>query len=110
MAKKKTSESDLSFEESFDQLQEIVEKMEDGDLSLSDSLNSYEQGIRHLKRCYQALDQAEQKIKQLAEFDEDGNLITKDFESAAEDSESASPRKSNRKASSKKKGNHDELF
>ena len=82
MAKKKT-ETEFSFEQSFDELQQIVAGLEDGNLSLSESLKNYETGIKRLKECYTALNQAEQKIRELAEIDDDGNLVTKQFESTA---------------------------
>ena len=92
MAKKKkpTTETPITFENSFQELQEIVNQLENGQLSLGDSLASYETGIKRLRECYQSLDQAEKKIKQLVDLDEDGNLITTDFKS---DTASAAKRK-----------------
>ena len=92
MAKKKKPESEkpIAFESSFEELQQIVNQLENGQLSLGDSLASYETGIKRLRECYQALDQAEKKIKQLVDLDEDGNLITTDFKS---DTASAAKRK-----------------
>ena len=81
MAKKKT-ETEFSFEQSFEELQQIVTGLEDGNLSLSQSLENYETGIKTLKECYAALNKAEQKIRELAEIDDDGNLVTKQFETA----------------------------
>ena len=43
--------------------------MEDGELSLEDSLASYERGIRLGRLCQQALDEAEQRIQMLVEKD-----------------------------------------
>ena len=102
MAKKKkpTSETPIAFESSFEELQQIVNQLENGQLSLGDSLASYETGIKRLRECYQALDQAEQKIKQLVDLDEDGNLITTDFKS---DTASAAKRKSAKSKSGRSK-------
>lgn len=80
MAKKKKAQAEFSFEKSFDELQEIVNKLEEGNMSLGDSLKSYEVGITRLKECFQALNSAEQKIRQLVKLDEDGNLVTEQFE------------------------------
>lgn len=104
--KKKTEESEVSFEQAFEELQEIVAKMEAGDLSLDDSLSSYEIGIKRLKECHQALNTAEQKIRQLAKLDEDGNLDTTEF---GEDSEPAG-NETAKKSGRGKKSEPDELF
>ena len=104
MAKKKkpTTETPITFENSFQELQEIVNQLENGQLSLGDSLASYETGIKRLRECYQSLDQAEKKIKQLVDLDEDGNLITTDFKS---DTASAAKRKAgDGKAAKRKSG------
>lgn len=64
MAKK--SETNL-FENSLAELEEIVAKMEAGDLSLEDSLAAFEKGIKLTKDCQKALDTAEQKVNKLIE-------------------------------------------
>jgi exodeoxyribonuclease VII small subunit len=89
MAKKKstkpktTAPDQASFEESLDSLHGVVEQLEDGQLSLSDSLSQYEQGVKHLKNCHAALKEAERKIELLVKIDKDGNLVTQDFDDAA---------------------------
>lgn len=60
------------FEQALDQLEELVEDMEGGDLSLEDSLKAFEQGIKLTRDCQQALTQAEQKVQLLIE--ENGKL------------------------------------
>lgn len=106
MAKKKT-EPEFSFEDSFEQLQKIVSGLEDGNLSLTESLQSYETGIKRLRECYAALNQAEQKIRQLAEIDEDGNLITSQFETSTSGVKKKSTKS---KKASKNQVGDDELF
>jgi exodeoxyribonuclease VII small subunit len=54
---------DIPFEEALSQLETLVERMESGELSLEDSLASFEQGVALTRRCQQALEQAEQKVK-----------------------------------------------
>jgi exodeoxyribonuclease VII small subunit len=83
MAKKKKQDPDnlLEFEKSFDELQQIVHQLEEGHLTLGQSLAQYELGIKRLRECYLALDQAEQRIKILVNLDENGHLITTDFKS-----------------------------
>jgi exodeoxyribonuclease VII small subunit len=55
----------LSFEEAYHQLQEIVKKMEQGALPLADSVAAYEQAMKLKTYCEQMLKSAELKIEQL---------------------------------------------
>jgi exodeoxyribonuclease VII small subunit len=55
----------FQFEESLAQLEALVEQMEDGDLSLEESLKAFEKGIKLTRECQQALKQAEQKVQLL---------------------------------------------
>ena len=54
--------SDFNFEKSLDELNQIVSKMERGELPLEDSLQYFEQGIGLIRQCQQALKTAEQKV------------------------------------------------
>ena len=69
----------MGFEKKLKRLEEIVEKMEAGDLSLDDSLKSFEEGVRLSKECHVQLSEAEQKVKLLVKENSDGSLETKDF-------------------------------
>ena len=73
----------VDFERSLDELERLVERMEDGELSLEDSLTHYERGIRLGRLCQQALDEAEQRIQVLAE--KDGQAELKLFEADDDD-------------------------
>lgn len=53
------------FESSLAELETLVARMEQGELSLDDSLGAFERGIALFKRCQQALDQAELKVRLL---------------------------------------------
>lgn len=82
MAKKKTiarEECDSTFEESLAELEKIVAELESGKLGLSDALERYEDGVKHLKGCQQLLESAERKIELLSGVDADGNPITQPF-------------------------------
>lgn len=79
MAKAKKS---INFEKTLDQLEELVEDMEHGDLSLEESLKSFEKGIKLTRDCQTALNQAEQKVQMLVE--ENNELTTVDFDEDAE--------------------------
>jgi exodeoxyribonuclease VII small subunit len=73
------SESE-SFETSLAALEKIVHSLEDGQQGLSQSLEQYERGIQHLKRCSQLLDAAEAKIELLTGVDASGQAVTAPFD------------------------------
>ena len=60
---------DLDFEQALKELEVLIERMEDGELSLEDSLKTYERGMQLSRRCQRALDEAEQRMKILTEQD-----------------------------------------
>ena len=60
MAKAKKN---INFEKTLDQLEELVEDMEHGDLSLEESLKAFEKGIKLTRECQTALNDAEQKVQ-----------------------------------------------
>lgn len=66
------------FEQSLEKLEQLVERMEAGDLTLEDSLKTFEEGIRLTRECQQALKNAEQKVRLLIE--ENGQVAKVDFE------------------------------
>ncbi|UFH48949.1 exodeoxyribonuclease VII small subunit [Pseudomonas sp. KNUC1026] len=70
MARKKAP---VDFEASLVELQTLVESLENGELSLEDSLAAFEKGIGLTRECQDALSQAEQKVQQLLE--RDGELV-----------------------------------
>jgi len=55
------------FEKSLQSLEQIVSRMENGDLGLEESLKQFEKGIQLAKSCQDALSSAELKVKQLIE-------------------------------------------
>ena len=60
-----------TFEEALEALEEIVGRLDDGKLSLDDSLRCYELGVLISRRCEKMLDEAELRISRLdAETDE----------------------------------------
>ena len=80
MAKAKKS---INFEKALDQLEEIVEDMESADLSLDESLKSFEKGIKLTRDCQEALTHAEQKVQTLIE--ENGEFSAVALDGADED-------------------------
>lgn len=69
----------MDFETKLNRLEEIVEKMEGGDLPLEDSLKMFEEGVRLARECQTQLNAAEQRVKVLTAVDSDGNAETTDF-------------------------------
>jgi exodeoxyribonuclease VII small subunit len=87
-----------AFEESLAELEAIVHDLEEGQLGLAESLARYEEGVRHLKHCYQVLEAAERKIELLMGVGEDGSALTAPFDESDESlSESAGRRRRARK-------------
>jgi exodeoxyribonuclease VII small subunit len=62
MTTRKKPES-LSFEQSMQELETLVSKMEQGDLPLEDALQSFERGIQLARHSQQKLKDAEQKVQ-----------------------------------------------
>ena len=57
------STNQLDFETALAQLEQLVQKLESGDLSLETSLQEYERGVQLTRVCQQALKQAEQRVQ-----------------------------------------------
>ncbi len=68
-----------SFETSLSSLEKIVRKLEEGDLTLEESLKLFEDGVRLSRECQERLDQAERRIEILLK-DENGNPVLQTFE------------------------------
>lgn len=71
MAKKQNS---IDFEASLKELEALVEKMEQGEQSLEQSLKDFERGVALTRSCQQALREAEQKVQILMGKDENSAL------------------------------------
>ncbi len=78
MPKKKTI-GKMSYEESFKELQSVVEKMEAGELPLKDSLALFERGQALSARCGELLEEAQLRLRQLTENDS-GELVEADLD------------------------------
>lgn len=55
------------FEKSLDALEQLVDKMEHGEMSLEDSLAAYERGVGLYRRCQSALEEAELRVRLLTD-------------------------------------------
>lgn len=68
----------VDFEAALEELEGLVERMEEGALSLEESLKTYERGIELSRVCQKSLDAAEQRIQILTE--KDGATEVQDFQ------------------------------
>ncbi len=55
----------LSFEDGYNRLEQVIRRLEAGELSLDESVALYEEGMRLAKHCERQLDNAELKVTQL---------------------------------------------
>jgi len=60
---KQTKTESIDFEQSLEQLTQLVGKMETGKLPLEESLQLFEQGVSLIRNCQQALKNAEQRVQ-----------------------------------------------
>lgn len=67
-----TKEKELSFEESLAQLEEIVKKLESGDVPLDDAIKEFNKAMNLAKSCDDKLKSAEEAITKIV--GEDGSL------------------------------------
>lgn len=72
------------FEKDLEKLEEIVAALEEGGLSLDDSLKRFEEGIKLARRCEKALTAAEKRIEILVK-DAKGNISAESFGDEEED-------------------------
>ena len=71
--------AEIKFERALARLEEIVQKLEQGDLPLEQSLKLFEEGIKLSRICNTRLEEAERKVEILLK-DKAGNMIAKPFE------------------------------
>ena len=67
-------ETEIDFEKALAELEQLVETMEKGDLTLEESLKQFERGITLTRACQKALANAEQKVQILTRNNESGEL------------------------------------
>ena len=58
------------FEQALAELESLVEKMEEGELSLEESIKTYERGVLLGRGALKALDEAVQRVKMLSQGDQ----------------------------------------
>ncbi len=78
------SVSEWSFEQALKRLEELVRRLEQGNVPLEQSLTEYAEAVELLRICRGKLDQAQAKIEILSGFDAEGRPVTKPFAGDAE--------------------------
>ncbi len=68
----------MSYEEAFEKLEEIMEKLEFEDVQLDESLKLYEEGISLYRYCSEQLENAQLKITKLSQ--NKGNIVEESFD------------------------------
>ncbi len=74
-----------TFEQALEELESIVAQIEQGKVSLEESIDKYAQGIELIKQCRTILDAAEKKIQLLAKTEGTGLTLTGELEQAQEE-------------------------
>jgi len=69
-----------SFEESIRRLNDIVEKLESGELPLEESVRLFEEGVKLARASQSTLDRAEKRVEELLSVDEGGNPVVRDVD------------------------------
>jgi exodeoxyribonuclease VII small subunit len=76
-----------SFEEAIARLTQIVERLEEGELTLEESLQLFEEGVKLARLSQERLDRAQKRVEKLLRVDEQGRAMTEPFDTTAEDDE-----------------------
>ena len=66
-----------SFEDALAELEQLVNRLERGDISLEESLQAFERGVNLTRTCQNALQEAEQKVQIL--IDKNGSQVLESF-------------------------------
>ncbi len=96
-----------SFEQALQRLQAIVQELEQGELGLDKALERYEEGVRLLRRCHDALEKAERKIELLSGVDAEGRPISTPLDDASLPLEEKARERSRRRSASPQRDSDD---
>jgi exodeoxyribonuclease VII small subunit len=84
---KKDKADSLSFEQAIDQLNQIVSKIEQGQVPLQESLEQYEKGMKLIQYCRGILQDAEKRIEEIATGGEQKSSDLQNAEEKEDDSD-----------------------
>jgi len=75
LAVKKSKDNQRSFEDSFSRLEKILEELESEECTLEETIKLYEEGLSLTKICYDKLNNAELRIKEISKASKSGTEI-----------------------------------
>ncbi len=75
---RKARKKEVQFEESLERLEEIVDKLEGGEVPLSEAITLYEEGIKLSRTCLKQLNEVELKLKKIS-AELDGTFTVEDI-------------------------------
>ncbi len=58
-------EQQLTMEQNFEEIEQIIEQLEAKDVSLEDSFQLYQKGMEHIRQCNELMNQVEKKVQML---------------------------------------------
>lgn len=58
-------EQQLTMEQNFEEIEQIIEQLEAKDVSLEDSFQLYQKGMEHIRQCNEMMNQVEKKVQML---------------------------------------------
>ena len=61
----------MNFEKKLSELEKIIERLEDGECTLEESIELFEKGIKITGECKTTLENAQKKIIELAEIEDE---------------------------------------
>lgn len=67
METEKMEEKELTLEEAFAEIEQVIEQLETEDITLEDSFREYSRGMELLKYCNQSIDRVEKKVLMINE-------------------------------------------
>lgn len=73
-----SNNQNLKFEEAITELDKIVDRLENGDLTIDSAIDEFKKGIKLYNDCYKKIEEAEGKIKIILE-NEDGTIEENNF-------------------------------
>ena len=71
MASRKAKDGNMTIEEALSEIDVKIKALEEEDISLEDSFREYQEGMKLLKYCHEAISEVEKKVQKIAE---DGSL------------------------------------
>jgi len=69
-----SNDENRSFEAALAELEEHVRRLDGGELSLEESLSTFESGVKLIRECSELLDNAEQRITELIDAPQDDEM------------------------------------